>query len=173
MNSNAPVMRKASHSDKTILTHIIRESFRPVADRFGLTQTNCPKHPSNCTEQWITDDFERGVDYYLLEYHSKPVGCVAFERPAPEYCYLERLAVLPGEQSRGYGKMLVDYIIGIADIAGIQEIRIGIISDHTELKQWYRKLGFCETGRKAFPHLPFQVAFMSYTLPIKNLVKQK
>ena len=44
-------IRKASSGDSSMLSGIIRESFCDVAERFGLTSENCPKHPSNCTQE--------------------------------------------------------------------------------------------------------------------------
>jgi hypothetical protein len=43
-------------------------------------------------------------------------------------------------------------------------VSIGIIADHTILKNWYLKLGFIEGKTKSFDHLPFDVTFMSYDL---------
>ena len=38
-----------------------------VAKRFDLTLENAARHPSNCTEDWIQKDMERGVTYYALK----------------------------------------------------------------------------------------------------------
>ena len=45
--------REASQHDVSILCKLIRNSFKDVAEKFALTETNCPKHPSNCTNKWI------------------------------------------------------------------------------------------------------------------------
>jgi hypothetical protein len=47
---------------------------------------------------------------------------------------------------------------------GAKQIGIGIISDDTELKLWYQRIGFVEKETKEFAHLPFLVTFMSYEL---------
>ena len=39
-------IRQATVTDIATLSKIIRLSFRDVADRFGLTPENCPKHPT-------------------------------------------------------------------------------------------------------------------------------
>ena len=39
-------------------------------------------------------------------------------------------------------------------------MEIGVISEDTELKDWYRKFGFVQKNTKKFEHLPFIVAFM-------------
>ena len=47
---------------------------------------------------------------------------------------------------------------------GVTRVEIGIISEDTQLKDWYRQFGFVQTGTKAFDHLPFVVAFMAKEL---------
>lgn len=48
-------IREANSRD-SILSGLIRDAFRGVAETFGLTRENCPKHPSNCTDEWIENE---------------------------------------------------------------------------------------------------------------------
>ena len=162
-NENA-IIRNADTRDISLLSGIIRDAFLDVAERFALTPENCPKHPSNCMDSWIERDFARGVNYYILEGDGTALGCVALERANAEICYLERLAVLPEARNRGIGHALVDHVFVEAMALGGRYISIGIIADHSELKMWYRKIGFVEGETKEFPHLPFRVTFLTYTL---------
>ncbi len=157
-------MREAFSADAALLALIIGNAFKDVAVRFGLTEQNCPKHPSNCTPQWIEPALEKGVRYFILEEDGVPCGCVALERARPEVCYMERLAVLPEYRSRGLGRELACHALSLARDSGAQRVEIGIISEQQELKEWYERIGFSETGRAAFPHLPFEVTFMAKTL---------
>ena len=102
--------------------------------------------------------------YYILENDAIPVGCVALEKANPDLFYLERLAVLPKNRQNGFGKTLVNHVLTIARNVGSKKIGIGIISEQTELKQWYQRIGFIEGETKEFSHLPFLVSFMSYEL---------
>ena len=157
-------IRVVDATDVSLLSCLIRDSFRDVAERFGLTPENCAKHPSNCTEEWIKNDLARGVTYYILDLNGTPVGCVALEKANTDLCYLERLAVLPAERKNGLGKALVNHVFFQARDLGAKEINIGIISEQTELKLWYQKIGFSEGEMKEFAHLPFLVTFMTYKL---------
>ena len=166
---NTSVMIKtASLDDIAILSGLVRDSYRDVAQQFGLTLENCPKHPSNCTDDWIRNDFDRGVSYYLLEHNGLPAGCAALEMPEPALGYLERLAVLPAGRHKGFGRRLVDHVVLQAGKAGIHKISIGIIAAQTDLKNWYQKIGFVEGDTREFAHLPFSVTFMVYQLPGKG-----
>ena len=160
MNGNK--IRIAGREDVPALAETIRISFRDVAERFRLTLENCPKHPSNCTADWIIRDMARGVSYFVLESDGLISGCVALERADPDLCYLERLAVLPANRRCGYGHALVERSLTEAGRLGAARVSIGIIAQHTELKHWYQKLGFVEGDTKEITHLPFKVMFMSY-----------
>jgi N-acetylglutamate synthase-like GNAT family acetyltransferase len=156
-------IRKAKYSDIDIITYIIRSSFQTVADRFNLTAENCPKHPSNCTTEWVKTGLDRGINYYVMEIGNRVIGCIALEKVNLEVCFLERLAVLKEYRNMRFGKSLVDYAMAEAKLMGGKRISIGIISEHNELKQWYCQIGFIEESIKQFEHLPFKVNFMSYT----------
>lgn len=158
------LIRAASAGDISLLSEIIRVSFRDVAERFNLTIDNCPKHPSNYTDEWIEKDLARGVTFYILENGSTPAGCVALEKASDDLCYLERLAVLPGHRRKGIGKKLVDHVFFQASAQGAKRISIGVIADDAQLKQWYKKIGFAEGETKKYEHLPFDVMFMTYIL---------
>lgn len=157
-------IRTAGPGDTFLLCRLIRNAFQDVALRFGLTPENCPKHPSNYTEEWVQRDLERGITYYILSHGSGPAGCVAMEKADRNVCYLERLAVLPQKRRKGFGRLLVDHVIAQAMTSGAGEISIGIIAAQIELNHWYRKIGFIEEDTKEFPHLPFLVTFLSYQL---------
>lgn len=153
-------IRDAIKADIPLLTEMIRDSFRDLADRFQLTPDNCPKHPSNCQPEWIESALEKGVLYYILEDSETACGCVALEQATPEVSYIERLGVRPQFRRRGLGEILMSYVITKAKRLGAARVEIGIISDHTELKDWYTRLGFSVKNRARFEHLPFEVMFM-------------
>ncbi|MGD2065528.1 MAG: GNAT family N-acetyltransferase [Dehalococcoidia bacterium] len=155
-------IRICTQDDALVLAEIVQKSFQDVAERFGLTQENAPRHPSNCTMDWIRNEMKRGVTYFVIENKNHIVGCVALEQANTEVCYLERLAVLPDQRRRGFGKALVEHVLSEAKLLGVNYVSVGIIAEQTELKNWYRRLGFVEGESKEFPHLPFRVTFMSY-----------
>jgi N-acetylglutamate synthase-like GNAT family acetyltransferase len=157
-------IRICTKEDTQVLAETIRRSFQDVAERFGLTRDNAPSHPSNCTVDWIRKDMERGVTYFAIENKNHVVGCVALELANAGVCYLERLAVLPDQRRRGFGKALVNHVLSEAKRLRVNYVSIGIIAEHTELKNWYKGLGFVEGESKEFPHLPFRVTFMSYDI---------
>lgn len=157
-------IRDAVPRDAETIARLVRESFADVAARFSLTPENCPKHPSNCTADWVESDQARGVRYFLLSQDGESIGCAGLESPDPDLCYLERLAVLPQWRRRGCGRALALHALACARDSGARRVSIGIIADHAELRQWYTTLGFAEVQTRSFPHLPFSVSFMELGL---------
>jgi diamine N-acetyltransferase len=157
----SPKIRQASENDITAIAHLVQLAYKDVAQRFGLTPANCPKHPSNCTDAWIRRDLERAVTYFLLEDNTTLIGCAALETTDSAVAYLMRLAVRPEFRRRGFGAMLVQHIIARARRSAISSISIGLIAEQEELATWYRKLGFIPGETKRFGHLPFTVRYMT------------
>ena len=162
--SNNTLIVQATEKDIDRLSRLIRDSFADVARRFELTLQSCPKHPSNYSSKWVARDLARGVRYYILIADGTAVGCVGVENPSPIICYMERLAVLPQHRSQGYGTRLVRHAISQARDLGVSTVGIGIIAADTGLKDFYKALGFEEGATKTFPHLPFEVTFL--TIPL-------
>ena len=155
-------IREASPDDTATIAHLVAESNKDVAIRFGLNAENCPKHTSFCSESWVQADLARGERYFILEENAEPMGCVAYENPSAGLAYLNRLSVLPAHRHHGYGALLVQHIIHLAHASGIETISIGVIGEYDDLQRWYRKQGFTDGETKRFPHLPFSVKYMSY-----------
>jgi len=157
-------IRTASSGDVELVASIIHCSFQDVAKRFSLTKENCPTNPSNCTADWIKADQERGVQYFVLECGEAAVGCVGLETDGHGQWHLKRLAVVPDYRRQGFGGSLVQYALEHGRQNGANEVGLGIIADHTELKEWYCRLGFTEVETRSFEHLPFRVTCMNRCL---------
>lgn len=157
-------INEANQEDAHVIAAIVSQSNVDVAKKFGINKNNNPKHPSFYDEDWVLSDFKRGEEYFLYEIKDNAVGCVAFEQPNTQVAYLNRLSVLPPYRKQGIGQELTEHIFQYGREKGVTEISIGIIAEHTDLKNWYKKLGFVENGMKTFPHLPFDVLFMKYDL---------
>ncbi|MGS2717189.1 GNAT family N-acetyltransferase [Eionea flava] len=153
-------LAKIQESDHEYVVTVIAESNAVVAEQFGISRQNNPKHPSFYTQEWLASDIARGEQYFVCRQGERVVACVAFEHPRPDTAYLNRLSVLPAYQRQGIGKMLVEYIVSHAEQLAISTISIGIIAAHLSLKSWYISLGFEEGETKEISHLPFDVTYL-------------
>jgi ribosomal protein S18 acetylase RimI-like enzyme len=146
--------------DRETSVLVIRDSFVTVAEEFNITKENCPTHPSFVSIDNIEDLVARGISLFGLFNDEMQIGFVALEKGTNDLYYLEKLAVLPAFRRQGYGRQLVDFIVGKVTAQRGKKVSIGIIDESKKLKAWYRDCGFRETGTKTFSHLPFTVCFM-------------
>ena len=153
-------IRKASKAESPLLTSIIRQSFKDVAEKFNLTPENCPTHGSFVSEEKIQREFEKNAEFYIIKFQHIDCGCVELEFAKPKVCYLEKLAVIPEYRNKGLGEKLVHHCYKRAREKGCARIEIGIIAEQKDLQRWYEKLGFIFDRQIQFKHLPFFVTFM-------------
>lgn len=154
----------AERKDAKRLASLVSKSNKDVAELLNLNINNAPKHPSFCTSKWIISDFDRGQEYFLSIENDEITGCVAFEQPNNDTAYLNRLSVSPEFRHKGIGSLLVQHIIEYAKSKKVKNISIGIIAEHTQLKDWYLEIGFIEDETQKFDHLPFNVLYMKYKI---------
>ncbi len=143
---------------------LIRKSFETVARDFNLTKENCPTHASLITNKQLHDLYEKGQWFFGIFVNGHQTGFVAVEKSNPDIFFMEKLAVLPEARHHGYGKILVRFAVEFAHSRGALKLSIGTIHEHQVLKDWYKALGFVETGLRKFAHLPFTVCFMEKVL---------
>ena len=143
---------------------VIRESFRTVAEELNLTAENTPTHPSFITLEQLEELHQKGLVFYGYFLDDRQVGFVAIEKADDSLYYLEKLAVLPEYRHNGYGRELVRFVLDTASEKGVKKLSIGIIYEQAVLKDWYKEIGFRETGTRKFEHLPFTVGFMEIDL---------
>ena len=147
------------------LAAVIRASFITVAEDFEITPENAPTNPAFLQKDDLLKSAEnKGVNYYGYYEYGKLIGCYALEKALQGTYYLERLAVVPEERHRGIGmKLVMDSFQRVKERGGVK-VSVAIIDEHQVLKDWYKSIGFKETGRKTFSHLPFNVCFLEYNL---------
>jgi diamine N-acetyltransferase len=142
---------------------VIRDSFKTVAVEFGLNESNCPTHPSLITLDRLLELGNR-AEMFGLFLDDSQIGFVAIEKADGGVYYLDKLAVLPEYRHQGYGRKLVEFVVDhVAERAG-EKVSLGMIDESIVLKNWYKELGFEETGTKKFDHLPFTACFMDRIL---------
>ncbi|MFC2070056.1 GNAT family N-acetyltransferase [Chloroflexota bacterium] len=160
MLSTKQAIREITDNELSNSAKVIRDSFKTVAIEFSLTKGNCPTHPSLTTVHQLRKLKEKGLLLFGLFLGNIQVGFVAIEKAENDLYYMEKLAVLPDYRHKGYGVELAKFVLGCIKNRGGKKLGIGIMNDHTVLKDWYKGLGFKETSTKRFPHLPFTVCFM-------------
>jgi ribosomal protein S18 acetylase RimI-like enzyme len=138
---------------------VIRHSFQTVALEFGLNELNCPTHPSLMTLDKLLE-LEKKARLFELFSDNLQVGFVAVEKADDRVYYLDKLAVLPEHRHKGHGRKLVEFVFDDVKKQNGEKVSLGMINESEVLKNWYKQLGFRETGTRIFEHLPFTVCYM-------------
>ena len=102
----------------------------------------------------ILNDLNKKELYILFDQHTV-LGAISITSQAdPKYheinwvtrqekaLYINRLAVHPRFQSRGFGSLLMDFALQIADKTSCTSIRLDAYSPNDGLLQFYQKRGF-------------------------------
>ena len=96
------------------------------------------RHTEEAQTEYVRSEIAKGKDFYMLIDHM-PVGIVSV-------CgsLIENLYILPAEQRKGYGAMLLHYVLKQCN--GIPSL--WILSNNDRAYAFYKKYGFVESGRK-------------------------
>ena len=157
---NSSTIREIAQHDLHECLDVIHQSFQTVADEFGLTQQNCPKHTSFIPLSFLETQRTWGWKMYGLYTDKKLIGYMSLSKESEDAYELHNLAVLPAYRHNGYGKLLLDYAKSTVKKLGGNAIKIGIIEESTVLKNWYEANGFEHIGAKKFDHLPFTSGYL-------------
>ena len=149
--------------DIGIISHIIKEANIPIANRFNITPINGPAHPSNCKDEWIKGNMNKGTIYFLYYIDLAPVGVVGIDKKS-DLISIKHLAVLPSYWRNGIGRQLIEYVITLGRLEGFKYLNLGLIGSNIELMEWYKSIGFVKKREKKIKNLPYTITFMRMTL---------
>ena len=141
---------------------VIRQSFATVAQEFGITRENWPRHTAFITDEQLQEKRKPGYYPFCCFEDEKIVGFAALEDQGGGVFEMINVAVLPQCRHLKFGKALLDYCKEQLVQLGGQKIIISIIEDNARLKNWYAANGFVHTGTKQFDSMPFLVGYMEW-----------
>lgn len=113
------------------------ESWKESHKRF-CTDEFIARHTEEAQTEYIRLEIAKGKDFYMLV-DCKPVGIVSVQSSL-----IENLYVLPTEQRKGYGTMLLQYVLQQCN--GVPSL--WILSNNERANAFYRKHGFIESGKR-------------------------
>ena len=153
---------KVTNANLPECLEVIHRSFATVADEFGLTEENCPKHTSFIPLSYLETQMKWGRLMFGLYTDERIIGYMSLSKEDDEAYELHNLAILPEFRHSGFGKQMLDYAKETVKSLGGSKIKIGIIEESTVLKDWYIANGFEHTGSKKFDHLPFTSGYLEW-----------
>ena len=159
-NLTLPVIREVKRHELNECLEVIHKSFRTVADKFGITEENCPKHTTFLPLSALESNMDNGWRMCGLFAGEKIIGYVALSDEGDGVYELHNISVLPEYRCRGFGSMLIEYAKKAVKASGGSMLRLSYIEENAAVKAWYISNGFVHTGTKKFDHLPFTSGYM-------------
>jgi ribosomal protein S18 acetylase RimI-like enzyme len=140
--------------------NIFHRGYETVAAEFGLTDENCPdRGRASLPMEKLIAEFESGTAMFGYFIGDEMVGYLGMKMMGG-VCGLEDIVVLPEYRRNGYGKALLDFCKQRAKESGAEKIRLGMIDDNRQLRNWYEDNGFFNVGYKNYAGAPFTVGKM-------------
>ncbi|MBV8651516.1 MAG: GNAT family N-acetyltransferase [Alphaproteobacteria bacterium] len=129
----------ADFADWESVGALIREAFAYMEGRIDP-----PSSALRLTAQSMAEDAAKGA-LLLAEQGGALVGCV-FVRPKGDALYIGKLAVRPGLQGQGIGKVLVTAARAEARALGIAMLELQTRIELTENHAAFARMGFVKSG---------------------------
>lgn len=159
---SAMEIRHWRHEDLEAVRHVIWKSWKRTYSSFvpeADLRTYWDLHYSlESMEKMFNDP---GVDGFVAEADGRTLGCLRtrFDE-VKQIFYIVSLYVLPDEQKKGIGRLLMAEAEKLALEFGLQEIWIGVMVQNKPARAWYEMLEFrfireepFFIGKTSVPHL--------------------
>lgn len=94
-------------------------------------------------EAHLREQISHGQLYYLIREYNTPKGFIALEPnfPKEDVLRIHKLYVLPEEQGKGYGRLLINHAIDLAFDLGAKSLHLNV-NRFNKSVEFYRHLGF-------------------------------
>ena len=138
LESSTPI-RIATAADRDRIIPVVNAAFA-VEDFFDVPRTD---------ERDMDQLLERGA-FLILEDDARRVLASIYVELRAERGYFGMLAVDPGQQGLGLGRLLVQAAESYCRNRGCRHMDIAVLSPRAEIVPFYNKLGYVETAREPF-----------------------
>ena len=152
------MIEPCSEADAEALAALVNVAYRGVDGVGGWTNEIAMLEGPRTTPAAIAAEFaDTGVTILGLREGGALLACVRLERGAGQSgapaCLIGMLAVQPGLQDRGLGRLLLERAELEALGWGVRLARLSVVSVRDSLIAWYERRGYRRTGEtEAFPY---------------------
>ncbi len=123
-----------------IIQTIDEDTFIKVAHIWTVTGVGRPERGD--TLELVRRTLRFGGRFLTMLEDNEPIG-TAWITNDGRRLYLHHMAVLPEKQGQGYGRLLLEESIGIADTMGMQ-MKLEVHEENAVARHLYRRAGFTE-----------------------------
>jgi ribosomal protein S18 acetylase RimI-like enzyme len=163
----------ATAADASELARLINAAYRAGGSAAGWTnendllagtRTDAAALASLLTEQAQQDPPAATILLLRRKMDATLIGCICLEPQHDSSWYFSLLAVDPGEQSSGYGRLVLAEAEKFVHASGALVARITVIRQRDTLIAWYERRGYRRTGEV----IPFPYHDLSVGTPLRN-----
>lgn len=160
------MIREAERADLAACADVIRESFRTVAEEFGITRENAPRFTAFAvTEDRLVRQMEEEQRFMYLDEEDGIIrGFYSIRKLENGACELGNLSVLPEYRHGGIGGMLLRHAKETANRQGFTVMKLSIVEENVRLRAWYERHGAVHTGTEQFDFFPFACGYLTIVL---------
>ena len=142
-----PALRRATPADAETITELVAAAYRHYEPLLGRTPMPMLVHYA---------DALREHEIWVLELDGRLIGVIELE-PRSDHLWVENVAVAPGEQGRGFGRLLLRHAEVEANRLGLREIGLLTNERYVDNIAMYTRYGYRETHR--VPHQGTDLVF--------------
>ncbi len=152
-------------TDASALAELVNSAYRGDSSRLGWTTEADLLNGGRTDEADIQERMSHPGHQFLkyTEDHAL-LGCVYIHKDQ-QWLYLGMLSVQPRQQNKGIGKKLMLAAEDAGKQWGCRSVYMLVISERTELIDWYSRHGYHQTGERR----PFHINDIRFGLPVKSL----
>jgi ribosomal protein S18 acetylase RimI-like enzyme len=89
----------------------------------------------------LKQQMEEGAHFILLYNDALPIGFASYQVITPTHCKLHKLYVLPTQQGKGGGRVMIQHILVEIKEKGIQHLELQVNRNNSAVT-FYERLGF-------------------------------
>ena len=93
--------------------------------------------------QTLASQLESGHQFFLLENELGNIGFLGIQafHPTSDHLKIHKLYILPSQQGKGYGKLLIEHAVSVAESTGISALTLNV-NRFNKAVQFYESVGF-------------------------------
>lgn len=123
-------------------TEILREHYDPIV---GEKQNDYMLEKFQSVHG-IKEQLENGYNYYFAQENGENIGFTAFY-PRNDSMYISKLYLYKGMRGKGYGKRMVEFVIGKAKEQSLNSLELNV-NKYNDSVQKYEKMGFVQIRKE-------------------------
>jgi len=141
MSNNRYSIRSATTNDieliRSLCFEVWPQTYASIISKEQIEyMLHCMYSPLSLQQQ-----MEEGAHFILLYCNTQPVGFASYQAMTPTHCKLHKLYVLPPQQGKGGGRIMIQHILEKIKEKGMQHLELQVNRNNSAVT-FYERLGF-------------------------------